>query len=238
MGDPWKNVPGDLEHRVQQKAKRAESLGIAGDLVAKYARILIAAEEVVSNRAQEEQDVRDEATSVAAAEHGIYEDDPQKARASYATARKSERQLYNSVAGLAKTLIRFEKVLKAGHRFLQVDVSRKFPLEAILGASSFIKAFAQATIPHPANLAEIEITKSEFSLTLANHTFLWWNTYVAHYEGRWEHMHALARCWNLTKVKDVEDFRRMVVKVKPTLGDGGGWILGCPRWAIPKSVTP
>jgi hypothetical protein len=233
MGDPWTNPPEGLDLLVQRYVRKAGKLNISPDLLAKYARILIAAEEVVAERERSEQSVQDETARVAAAEHGVYEDDPQKARKAYKAARQRQQALHNSATALAGTLAQFERVLKARHGSLQVEVADKFPLADILAASNFIREFAAATTPHPADLAEIKFAKSELSLTLPGHTFMWWRNYVPKYRGQWNDMYALARCWRLTDAQGLDTFQRRVKKLKPSKdSQGRNWILGCPPWAI------
>jgi len=232
MDDPWKNAPSDLDKRVQQCVQRAGKLKIPEDRLVKYARMLIAAEEVLAHRAWMEQSTRDTVALVAAAEHGIYENDPKKARAAYAAARQAQREVFNSATALANRLVRFEELLKLRHRSLQVDAASKFPLADVLAASNVIRSFAAATTPHPNNLAEVTLAKSELSLTKAGHAFLWWRTCIEPYGGKWDHMYALARQWHLTDARDLETFRRLVRKSKPIRVQGGTFILGCPPWAL------
>jgi hypothetical protein len=115
---------------------------------------------------------------------------------------------------------------------LKLDVADRFPLEAIVAAAKLVRDLAAATVPGN-NLAEIRIAKSEFSRTVAGHTFLWWIAYTPRYKGKWDHLYQLARCWRLTDSKDLEAFKRLVRKVKPAPDpQGGTWILRCPPWAL------
>jgi hypothetical protein len=172
---------------------------------------------------------------VAAAEHGIHEEDPEAARAAYAQARKAQRELFNSATGLAKRLQGFEELLKLKYQWLQIDVASKFPLPDVLAACNLLTSFATATTPHPNNLAEVKMAKSELSLTIQGHTLLWWRTYLPPYKGKWQDLHALARRWRLTDTHDLEAFQRQVRKSRP-VKDASGMthILRCPPWATPK----
>jgi len=233
MTDPWIDAPEDLEPRLQKHLRLAARANLPPDLVGRYARIHIAAEEVVRHRLRKEQEVREETVRVAALEHGIYEQDAKKARRAYAAARQGQREVYASATGMAQRLAKFGRLLETRHRYLQVDVAARFPLSRIVAASKLMQDFALATKPHPANLAEVKFAKSELSLTEFGHTFTWWRTEVPRYKDKWNDMHLLARCWRLTGTDDLETFQRLVRKLKPERDrQGRTWILGCPPWAL------
>lgn len=232
MDDPWKTVPEDLELRLRQHVQKAGRLNLEPSLLAKYARVHIAAEEIISHRAKGEQEVRDMQARVAASEHGIHEDDPKKARAGYAAACRIQQQVHASATGCSQRLTKLEGLLETRYSSLQVDVRDKFPLPGILAASQLIRDFAAATAPH-GRWAEVKFAKSELSLTVSGHTFLWWWTRIPRYNGKWKDMYALARCWHMTDARDLDTFERVVRKQKPKPdSQGGTWILPCPPWAL------
>ena len=234
MNDPQNAAPETLAQRVQKMVERARKLGISNDLVAKYARMVIAAEEVVAYRAATERLILDEMAIVAALEHGICESDPEKARVLYAAARKAQLELHNSAKGVALRIGHFKKQLAARHGSLQVDAAGRFPLDDVMAACDFIAGFAAATAPHPSNLAVVKFAKSELSFTKEGHALQWWQQCMPKYKDKWGDMHKLALCWHLTFAKDIRTFQRGVRKLRPvkTLPQGT-WMLRCPPWATP-----
>ena len=169
---------------------------------------------------------------VAASQHGIEEKDPKKARAAYAAATRAQQAIHGSATGIANRFVKFERVLNAGHRLLQVDVGAKFPLASLLEATELIKQFAIATAPHP-NWADMKMAKSELSLPPSGHAFVWWRKYMR-YPGQWQDMFTLARLWHLTNAKDIDTFKRLARKMTPTKDpEGRTVILRCPPWALP-----
>jgi hypothetical protein len=235
MSDTWKDgPPADLDLRVQRLLGRAKKLGIDGDLLVKYARLVIAAEEVLADREKGLRETRGESAILAAAQHGIWEDDPARAKVAYQTARKGERQLHNSARALASKLAGFEKVLTPRYPYIQNEAASKFPLEKLLDACQLLREFATATTPFADNLLEFKFAKSPLSLTKEGHALQWWHLRMPKYVRKWENMYALARCWHLSAAKDIIDFRRVVRKLpqEKTL-NAGTFYLGCPPWAAP-----
>jgi hypothetical protein len=229
-------APSDLEERTAKYVKLAATLLIAPDLVARYARILIAAEEVVSDRERTEREIRDESARIAALQHGVNpaDGDPKKARAAYARARKEQQAVHNSAKGLALQIERFERILEPRYGSMLIPFRQKFGLADITAACSLLKKVAAESAPHTTNLADVKIAKSSLSLSKAEHTYLWWRRYIQ--DSRWEDMHGLARCWHLTNSKRLDDFQRRVRMVKPIDEIGEKWFLRCPPWAVPKVV--
>lgn len=232
MSDVWEKAPEDLEVRIGTYAKKAKTLKIPEDRVAQYARILIAAEEVVAARLRDEQRIRDETVLGAAAMHGFSGRDPEKARVAYARARKAQAELHNSAGGLVKRLATFERLLNEHHETLYFDVANRFPSNLLIGAIQLLREFA-ASISDFHNFAEIKIARSELSLTIPGHTFMWWRKLIPRYPGQWSDMYALAQCWRLTDATCIDTFQRTVRKLKPERdSQGRTFILGCPPWAL------
>jgi len=238
MGDPWTNPPEDLEQRLQKHLRMAAKLDLPTDSIRRYAHIHIAAEEVVQDRRNQEQRVRDEAARTAAFEHGICVDDPKRARVAYGAACRAQQEVHASATGCSLRLTKLETLLETHFRSLQIDIAHKFPLPELLSASKLIKEFAVATAPHP-NWADLKIAKSELSLTVPGHTFMWWRTTIQQYNGKSNDMFRLARCWRITDVADIATFQRLVRKLKRERDrQGRTYILRCPQWALPNQVTP
>ena len=233
MNDPSKNIPKELKPRVAQLVTSARNLDIKPALRLKYARMFVAAEAMVADLEARLQSIRNQVAIIAAFEHGILEDDPEKARAAYARARQAQQEIHTSATHLSARLTKFEGLIKGGHGLLRTDVAAEFALADIISATAFIRRLAAATKPNPANLAEVKFTKSEFHRTVAGHTFFWWRTLVPQDQRRWKEMHALALCWRLTDVQDSGDFRRMVLKLKPFQVLGVTFRTRCPPWATP-----
>jgi len=217
----------------------AAELGIANDLVVRYARILVAAEDVLASRAELEEETKAKVVQVAAAEHGIEERDPKKARAAYSAARQAQQEIHNSVKGCASRLSRLEDLLRERYRLIQVDVANRFPRKDILAAIELIKAFAAATAPHPHNLAEVKMIKSDLSLSRAGHTLLWWRLMTPPHRFHWADTYALALCWRVSDAKDIAEFKRRCRKLRPKPNSlGMASILGCPPWACSQLGQP
>jgi hypothetical protein len=231
QNSPWDSAPQNLEKRIQDLVRRANGLGIERDLVARYARILIAAEEIIEEREADLTETRDEVARVAVLEHGISEAEPRKARRAYAQARQAQQEIYNSALALATKLDRFQTLLAQHHSLLQVEVHGQFPLARITEACKVIQDFAKATLPHPSNLAEVKFAKSPLSLSKAGHTFIWWRNRMPNYEGKWKDMHLLARRWHLSDAKDVATFQRSVRKHKGEKVGDRTIFLPPPPWA-------
>jgi hypothetical protein len=232
MTDPWKEQPAELGDRIKDLLRRASKLNLEPQLIDEYARIFMAAQEVVAQRDRDEQRTSDIVACVAAGEHGIYTDDPVKARTAYASARVAQQRVHASASGCSGRLTKLEKLLETHHHALQEDVASRFPLKDLLAAVHLVREFASATAARN-NLAEFKMQKSELSRTIAGHTFLWWHAYLPRYKGKWSNMYSLARCWRLTDAKDLEAFQRIVRKVRPAPHpDGGTVILRCPPWAL------
>ncbi len=232
MTDPWKEQPADLGDRIKDLLRRASKLNLEPELIDQYARIFIAAQEVVEQRDRDEQKTSDIVACVAAAEHGIYTDDPVQARTAYASARAGQQQVYASASGCAGKLTKLERLLEMHYRQIRVDVAERFPLKDLVGAVHLVRDFAAAAAPGK-NLATFKMQKSELSRTIAGHTFSWWFYYVPRYKGKWADMHSLARCWHLTDVESREAFKRSIRKVRPAPNPQGGTIiLSCPPWAL------
>jgi hypothetical protein len=226
--DPFKHAPENLESLIQEHVQRAKGLAIEESLVFRYARILIAADEVVKDRIRriDRQSLR------AAAEHGVFVTDPAKARLAYSAARRNQQQIHNSVTGCSKKLRKFDQVLSARYKSLPQDVISHFPLEEIRAASERLHTFASATALQP-NLLNPGMARSPLSLTKSQHALIWWRSCIPHYRGKWHDMHTLARRWRLTNTKDLDHFKRLIRKPRPELDIAGRpWILGCPPWAL------
>jgi len=233
MDDPWKIPPANLEDQVKRYVRLATKKAINPDLVKAYARILIAATEVVAHRGRLEQATRDEVARVAAGEHGIYTDDPVEARKVYNAARRAQQEVHASAKACSTRLIRLQGLVQKRYESLPTDVVAEFPLDDVIAATEFIRRFATKTAPHPVNLAEFKMTKSDLSQTAAGHTFLWWRYYVPGHKGKWIDMHDLACCWRLTGAEDLGTFKRSVRKLKPEKDLlGRPSILRCPPWAL------
>ena len=67
-------------------------------------------------------------------------------------------------------------------------------------------------------------------LPVDTQTYLWWRSLIANYPQKWTDMYALADKWKLSGAKDVEIFRRYVLKRT----QGVTTILPCPTWATLK----
>jgi hypothetical protein len=233
MHDPWSTPPENLESRVSVYVKKASALGLPEALVRKYARILIAAEEVTAHRDRGKQETRDKMAIIAAAEHDCYTVDPEKARAAYAAARKAQQEIHGSATGCAVRLGKLKALLETRHSAVQIDVVAEYTIEKLISAIQLIEAFASATVLRP-NLLAFKIAKSELSETIPGHAFMWWRWYVPRYRGQLKDIHNLGRVWRLTDTRDVEVFERLVRKLKPVQDlEGGTYILRCPPWALP-----
>jgi hypothetical protein len=199
-----------------------------------YARIVVAAEEVIKHREHLEQSAHDLMAITAAAEHGVETQDPTKAAQVYAEARVAQQQIYASAKALSVKLARFEDVLKERYKLLPGSVAGRFPIERVLEAGRLIHEFAAASKPAPSNILKFKVAQSEVSLTKEGHTFLWWRRFIEKYDGQWSDMYHLSVCWRLTDAKDLCTFQRRVRKLKPIKDSlGMTWILGCPPWALP-----
>ena len=233
MSDVFEVTPEDVEERVQHFVKIAQNSMIPEYRLTKYARMLVAAEEVVLARGRDEQEVRDKSAIFAAAVHGIPESDPDKARAAYAEARKAQNEVHESAKSCALKVDHLKEILKPRFVSLHFEVAHKFPLENILSACELIKDFAAATALTK-SLVNVAIAKSELSLSAPSHALVWWRYYVEWYRGKWNDMHTLACCWHLSEAKDLSEFQRRVRTLARTRDELGRIaILGCPRWARP-----
>ena len=191
----------------------------------------IAAEEVVSHRERSMQKTKDEQVLVAALEHGIYERDPKMARVAYAAACRAQQEVHASATGCSIRLRKLETLLNTRYQSIRTDVMARFPLPDLEAACRLIRDFATATKPH-GRWADVKFAKSELSLTIPGHTFIWW-TLLPTYRGKWTDMHELAICWRLTAANDLDTFQRSVRRLKPKPdSEGRTYILRCPPWAL------
>jgi hypothetical protein len=232
MNDPWKVPPESLNQRVSDYVKKAGKLEIPEDRLRKYARILIAAEEVLKHRDGLDREARDITALVAASEHGFDTNDPGEARAAYAAARKAQQELHASSSGCAKRLEKLRELIETRHRRLRIGVASKFPIQDLAAAIELLQAFASATAPGR-NLTDFKMAKSELSQTALGHSLMWWRIYIPRFRGQWVEMHELARRWRLTDAKNVETFKRLARKFKPVRAPEGMLsALRCPPWAL------
>jgi hypothetical protein len=70
--------------------------------------------------------------------------------------------------------------------------------------------------------ANERLCRSDFNAT--KQAYIWWQHLGPANRGRWNDMHAVARTWGLTGIKDVETFRRYVRRKSHGLAS----TLACP----------
>lgn len=114
-----------------------------------------------------------------------------------------------------------EKVLSRNFASLPQVTQEKFPparIQAVVNMLTELVGHTEHIGPNELNRRPPELDKTRGRtnpperLTLAKQTLLWWYFLVPSHPARWDEMYHLAKAWHLTASKDVESFRRYVLK--------------------------
>lgn len=189
---------------------------------------------MLAHRKELEQEASADMPFLAAYEYGVDERDPLKATIAYKESRRKQNLIHNSAAGLANSIVRFQKLLEPNYRFLRGSVRNKHRLKDIQHACDLIRNLAADTVLPKGDETVVKQSKSPLCLTKEQHTFKWWKEHLQKERSHWAEMHALAKRWHPTAVRHIDDFRRIVTRIKGT-DRGNGWTISlpCPPWALP-----
>jgi hypothetical protein len=211
---------------VEDLVKRAATTGVSPKRVRVYARYL-----AYSQGWGEAEKVDADHTFRALREtvgnlHGIYDGyaEPNKAEIEYRQGRKALQFVRSSTCGAIIAVGRLLRVFTTHQSELPQHNRDSFPPEKIQTMLDTLKDLLEATGPTDDYLRENErLCRSPFSAT--KQAYIWWHDQGPANRGRWDDMYAVARAWRLTEFKNVESFRRYVLRTCHEFPSR----LGCPR---------
>ena len=135
--------------------------------------------------------------------------EPNEAEKEYRQGRKALQIVHNSSYSASIAVRRLHRVLTTHRSELPQHIRDSFPPEKIQMMLDILRDLWEATEPREDSLrAKKRLCRSDFSAT--KEAYIWWHDRGPTNRGRWNDMHAVARAWRLTGIKDVESFRRYV----------------------------
>jgi hypothetical protein len=208
--------PSEIVFRaaIQDLVIRAAKSGVAPKRVKVYARFLAYAQ------AHKDGDIVDADHAFRSLResvgnlHGVHDGyaQPNEAEKEYGQGRKACQFVHSSTLSAIVAMRRPHSVLTKRQGELPQDIRDSFPPEKIKIMLDSLKDLGESTEPVEHYLtANQRLCRSDFNAT--RQAYIWWHDHGPSNRDRWNDMHAVARAWRLTGIKDVGSFRRYVLHV-------------------------
>jgi hypothetical protein len=247
LAELFSQMPFASSSRIASLVGRALQLPIHPTQLVKYAFLFAEAERQAKGDAVSEDHATRSRHELAGESHGLQTgySDTTKARQRYRCGRRARQQIAALLQGLLTNWERVEHVVLKHREELPVYLRPTFSNEELAGIHGRLAALGRAV--RLGRDVLIEKCRGR-KLTVAAQTYTWWRFAMASYRGKWNEMHRLAVAWRLSDARDVETFRRMVVRISRGVRSmhypfGSSWQSmlsekpGHPRTPPPTPVT-
>ena len=208
--------PSEIVFRatIQDLVIRAAKTGVAPKRVKVYARFLAHAQACEEGEIVEADHAFRSLRESVGNLHGMHDGyaQPNEAEKEYRQGRQARQFVHSSAFSAIVAMRRLHSVLTTRQGRLPQDLRESVPPEKIQMILDTLRDLWESTEPVEDYLKLNEgLCRSDFSATKQAY-ILWHDQGPAHHD-RWNDMHAVARAWRLTGIKDVASFRRYVLRI-------------------------